>query len=235
MFDKYGKMGAYHWRECARWSPDYNPPLVARYGMIEKRMRGGRVLDLGAGDGYLSGRLAPRCQHVVALEAEPGGVALARKMLQDHDNVEVMQGDAYRIPFPDGQFDSVAMADVIEHLDEPERALAEAARVLRDDGVALVTTPVWRPDRIWDERHVKEYTADELKSLLASSFRSVEMVFAWPRFWSDLYRTRLGWRALKLVASAGLNPFAVESATSEGFCQMLAIAREPRRAGIGMA
>ena len=67
MFDKYEKMGAYHWRECDRGSSVYNPPLVARYKMILDRIPNGRVVDLGAGDGYLAGQLAARCAQVSAL------------------------------------------------------------------------------------------------------------------------------------------------------------------------
>jgi hypothetical protein len=97
------------------------------------------------------------------------------------------------------------------------------------DGTAYITTPVWRPDRIWDTRHVKEYRADELEALLAPHFGTIEMAFAWPRFWSDLYRTRIGWRALKYAGRLGVNPFTRESGDSAGYCQMLAVCRQPRQ------
>lgn len=233
LFDKYVTMGAYHWRECDRRSPNYNPPLVARYEMVLSRVPHGRVLDVGAGDGYLTGRLAERCREVVGLEYEPSGVELARAMLVDRPNATVEQGDAYRIPFADGAFDAVVMADVIEHLDRPSDAVAEIARVLTAQGVALVTTPHWRPDRTWDVRHVKEFTAEELKLLLSKHFDSVDLVFAWPRIWSDLYRTRVGWRLLRLLGRAGVNPFRAESEDPEGFCQILAICRARRGAKRG--
>lgn len=228
MFDKYRLAGAYHWRECDPGSPEFNPPLVARYDMILRRAFGTRVLDVGAGDGYLTARLANQYEYAVGVEAETSGIAMARKMLAGIDNVELYGGSVYGLPFADRSFDGVVLADVIEHLDRPDQAISEIARVLTRDGAAFVTTPQWRSDRIWDPRHVKEYRPLELHALLSACFKEVRLVFAWPRFWSDLYRTRLGWRLLRLAARhSRFNPFLRESGTAHNFCQMLAIARRP--------
>lgn len=230
VFDKYEAMGAYHWRECDRRSKVYYPPLAARYEMVLRQVPHGRVLDIGAGDGYLSGRLAEICREVVGLEYEPSGVALANEMLSGRPNVSVRQGDTYALPFENAAFDAVVMADVIEHLDDPDRAVAEMARVVKDDGAVLVTTPHWRSDRVWDERHVMEYTAEQLRERMAKSFGEVTLKFGWPRAWSDFYRTRVGWRLLRAAGRWGFNPFLVESDVAEGHCQILAICRAPRRA-----
>lgn len=227
-FDKYDTAGAYHWRECDPRSPVFNPPLVARYGLILSRARGGRALDVGAGDGYLTARLAERCDSVTGLEYERAGVAAAKEMLAGIPNASVEHGSAYEIPFEDNSFDVITMADVIEHLENPEAAVAEIARVAAPASVTYVTTPQWRPDRVWDPRHVKEYTPDEFKALVRRGFKTVEMVYAWPRRWSALYRTRVGWRALRFAGRRGFNPFTMESEAPEGFCQMMAIGREPR-------
>ena len=211
-------------------SNQYNPPLAARYEAVIKRAPKGRILDVGAGDGYLSGRLAAVARQVDSIEYEESGVELARKMLEGRTNVTVHQGDSYALPFENGVFDGVVMADVIEHLETPEQAVREMARVSTKDGVTLVSTPHWRPDRVWDTRHVKEFTAEELRELLSVGFDSVEMVFCWPRFWSDFYRTPIGWRGLRLLGRMGLNPFTRESQTADGFCQIIAICRQPKPA-----
>lgn len=54
-------------------------------------------------------------------------------------------GDASRLPFADGAFDCVLLLDVLEHVDMPEAALAEAARVLRPGGDLLLTIPFAYP------------------------------------------------------------------------------------------
>lgn len=227
-FDKYDDHGAYHWRECDRLSPVYNPPLVARYGMVLSRARGGRALDVGAGDGYLTARLADYCESVIGLEYECAGVAAANEMLADIPNANMQQGSAYEMPSEDDIFDVITMADVIEHLDAPEQAVLEMAWVAAPGSATYVTTPQWRPDRVWDKRHVREYTPSELQQLMGLGLNSVEMVYAWPRRWSDFYRTRLGWRAMRLAGKLGFNPFTSESTLPVGYCQMLAIARFPK-------
>lgn len=228
LFDKYELMGAYHWKECDRNSKEYNPPLVARYNMIAKRVNGGCVLDIGAGDGFLSGLVAKKCDSVIAIEYESSGAKLARSMLSKFENVEVIQGDSYLLPFTDHQFDWVLMADVIEHLDQPDKAVSEMARVVRLDGTVCVTTPQWRPDRVWDKRHIKEFRPEELREQLESYFKFVEIHYAWPKLWSDIYCTRIGWRLLKLIGRAGINPFDKESSKPENYGQMLAICRHLR-------
>lgn len=227
-FDKYDDKGAYHWRECDPRSNVYNPPLVARYGMVLDRACGARALDVGAGDGYLTARLAETCGNVIGLEYECAGVAAANKMLVDISNARVQQGSAYEMPFEDDIFDVITMADVIEHLDAPEQAVLEMARVAAPGSTTYVTTPQWRTDRVWDKRHVKEYTPSELMQLMEVGFNSIEMVYAWPRCWSDFYRTKIGWRAMRLAGKLGFNPFARESVFPNNYCHMLAICRGPK-------
>ncbi|QYJ00067.1 class I SAM-dependent methyltransferase [Thalassovita mediterranea] len=226
-FDKYDEGGAYHWRECDRRSSVFNPPLAARYEMVLSRAAGVRALDVGAGDGYLTARLTENCEDVIGLEYEDAGVASATEMLAGFPNASVLKGSAYEIPFENNSFDVVTMADVIEHLEAPEAAVVEMARVAKPNSATFVTTPQWRADRVWDVRHVKEYTPEELKELMERAFRNVEMVYAWPQRWSDFYRTKIGWRALRLAGRYGFNPFKTESASPSGFCQMLAIGRDP--------
>lgn len=224
-FGKYAESGAYHWRECDRTSPGwtYNPPLVARYRMVLDEVDGGRVLDIGGGDGYIAGRIATACREVVVIDNEDSGVVLAQQILRDFANVRVMKDDAYKLSFHDGEFDIVLMTDVIEHLDHPDAAAAEAARVMAPNGKTLITTPQWSADRPLDFHHVKEYKPQELIDLLSEHFAQVEMRYGIPKMWADLYNTKVGWRALKLAGRAGFNPFVKTSSAPEQFCHMLAI------------
>ncbi|MEL6977865.1 MAG: class I SAM-dependent methyltransferase, partial [Pseudomonadota bacterium] len=228
-FDKYAAMGAYHWRECDPLDAAFNPPLAARYQMIARRLTGGDVVDIGAGDGYLTGLAAARCRSVAAIEADKAGVALARRMLAERRNVTILEADACALPFANESFDIAMMADVIEHLPAPAPALREIARVLRPGGAALITTPRRVAHRVWDPRHEREYAPDELIEEIGAAFGEVTLRFAWPLLWSRLYRTKLGWRALKWAGRRGFNPFLRESAAPDGFGQMLAIASKPKK------
>ena len=90
-----------------------------------------------------------------------------------------MRGDATRMPFPDGSFDRVIAAEVLEHIPDDRRALREIARVLRPGGQVAVTVPAWLPERIcWrlsDDYHnvpgghVRIYTRAEMETKLAQA------------------------------------------------------------------
>lgn len=58
------------------------------------------------------------------------------------------QGDALALPFPDGCFDRIIAAEVLEHIPDDEGAMRELARVLRPGGTMAVTVPRWYPELI---------------------------------------------------------------------------------------
>jgi SAM-dependent methyltransferase len=100
-----------------------------------------RVLDVGCAFAYGSAAIAARApagRAVVGLERNSEHVALARERFPW---ITVIDADATMLPFADDSIDAVLMLDVIEHLDRPEQALAEAHRVLRPDGVLVVSVP----------------------------------------------------------------------------------------------
>jgi SAM-dependent methyltransferase len=234
-FDKYDDRGAYHWNECSPDSPAFNPPLVARYAVVKKAVeqlpRRRHVLDVGCGDAYLIASVRHLADKVQGVDPEAAAVALATDILKPWPHCSVAQGDCYALPFADGQFDTVLLTDVIEHLTEPEACLAEIARVLTDDGVLILTTPKFRPDRKWDDRHEREYRENELRELILTQFADVQISFFWPLVWCRLYNTRLGWRLCKWLGRLIWNPFLRESTTaSERFGQLKAVCRVPRRA-----
>jgi SAM-dependent methyltransferase len=85
-------------------------------------------------------------------------------------------GDATAMPFEDASFDAVIAAEVLEHVPDDTRAMAEIARVLKPGGRLAVTVPAWLPERIcWrlsDDYHnvpgghVRIFTRPELQAKL---------------------------------------------------------------------
>lgn len=98
-----------------------------------------RVLEAGCGTGYLSQVLQnDRGWPVVAMDLSAEGLRFARKR-----NVErLVQGDATRLPFADGEFDLVLSMDVLAHLPKPLEvdAVHEMARTLRRGGLLVIRT-----------------------------------------------------------------------------------------------
>jgi ubiquinone/menaquinone biosynthesis C-methylase UbiE len=96
------------------------------------------VGDLGCGTGQLTAALAPFVRHVVAVDASAAMLQAAKKRLHGFDNVELRRGDLEALPIADARLDAATLALVLHHLPEPDRALADVARVLKPRGRLLI-------------------------------------------------------------------------------------------------
>jgi SAM-dependent methyltransferase len=102
-----------------------------------------RVLDAATGPGYVAERAATRGAHPVGVDISEGMLDLARSR---QPQLEFRWADAESLPFEDESFDAVVGGFVLNHLPHPERAMAEAGRVLAPGGA--VAYSVWdRPER----------------------------------------------------------------------------------------
>jgi arsenite methyltransferase len=109
---------------------------------------GERVLDIGAGPGLLAAELAADVgAHgaVTGLDPSESMLALAarRELPPGAAPLELVRGDAYVLPFPDGRFDAAVSTQVYEYVDDVARALREVRRVLRSSGRLLVLDTDW--------------------------------------------------------------------------------------------
>ncbi len=100
----------------------------------------GDVLDVASGDGALAELVAPRAASVTCLDVSPKVIAAAERRLSALDNVRFVQGDMHALPFEAGAFDAVMLMNCLTYAERPQRAIAEAARVLRPDGVLTGVT-----------------------------------------------------------------------------------------------
>jgi SAM-dependent methyltransferase len=102
-----------------------------------------RVLDVATGPGYVAERAATRGANPIGVDISDGMLELARSRQAELD---FRWGDAEELPFEDARFDAVVGGFVLNHLPHPERAMAEAVRVLAPGGA--VAFSVWdRPER----------------------------------------------------------------------------------------
>jgi SAM-dependent methyltransferase len=103
-------------------------------------LAGTRVLEVGAGSGRDSIELVRRGANVWVVDYTPSALRLIAKQ-PGGDRLLRVCGDAFQLPFADGSFDVVFHQGLLEHFREPQRLLAENARVLKRGGLLLVDVP----------------------------------------------------------------------------------------------
>ena len=122
------------------------PPLsrsMERHGFAEQRQRmlaptSGRVVEVGAGNGLNFAHYPAAVLEVVAVEPEDHLRDLAREAAALATvPVDVVDGVAEELPFPDGSFDAAVASLVLCSVEEPDRAAAELLRVLRPGGLLV--------------------------------------------------------------------------------------------------
>ena len=96
------------------------------------------VGDLGCGTGQVCAALAPFVARVIAVDASGAMLQAAKTRLQRFDNIELRRGDLEALPIDDARLDAATLMLVLHHVPEPERALAEVARVLKPGGRLVI-------------------------------------------------------------------------------------------------
>jgi ubiquinone/menaquinone biosynthesis C-methylase UbiE/DNA-binding transcriptional ArsR family regulator len=146
---------------------------------IARHLTAGKIesfLDAGTGTGRMLELIAPHAGRAIGIDVSPDMLAIARdRLLRGNiQNAQVRLGDTYRLPFPNGSaasgFDVVLFHQVLHYLDDPQHAVAEAARVMTPGGKILIAdfTP-----------HKEEFLREEFAHRrLGFSDREVEGWFA---------------------------------------------------------
>ncbi len=130
----------------------------------------GDVLEIGTGMGYGIEVVAPSAKRYVTIDKS------CAYNVELPANAEFCQMAVPPLKFADESFDFVISFQVIEHIKQDREFVAEVSRVLRKGGMFIVSTPNAPMSLTRNPWHVREYTAQELKALLAPNFASVEML-----------------------------------------------------------
>eukprot|EP00698_Gefionella_okellyi_P009679 TRINITY_DN247_c0_g1_i1.p1 TRINITY_DN247_c0_g1~~TRINITY_DN247_c0_g1_i1.p1 ORF type:complete len:274 (+),score=32.50 TRINITY_DN247_c0_g1_i1:76-897(+) len=122
-----------------------NPTRIAyfdRYWLKAYPTRAGRFLEIGSGGGIGTEALAKLGYNMHGVDLSPNSVQEASRHAADSGltNVRYEVGNAYSLPFADATFDGVVLMDVLEHLHDLQRCVAEVKRVLKPHGVFVFDT-----------------------------------------------------------------------------------------------
>jgi SAM-dependent methyltransferase len=139
---------------------------------------GRRILNVGAGQGSFTRLLEERGYEVVSSDVSPESLDVLRAQARG----DVVHADMTELPFADESFDAVVAGEVIEHIEDDRRALIEARRVLRTDGVLALSVPAhpdwFGPSDRW-AGHVRRYARDGLVEVVAAAGLTTERLRPW--------------------------------------------------------
>ena len=150
-----------------------------RYAFAAHFARGKRVLDLACGEGYGANILAREAEYVAGVEIDKPTIQHARSRYIT-DNLEFIEGSILDVPIEgEEMFDVVVCFEAIEHIAEHDKLLSEAKRLLKDDGLFIVSTPnktVYTDEHDYHNPfHIKELYFDEFESLLRQYFKNLRI------------------------------------------------------------
>jgi len=152
---------------------------IRRYQLANKYCKSGLILDLGCGLGWGTNFLSSK-GNVIGVDIDKDSIKKANEKYKHNKNVKFVVADAINLPFKHGSFDTVVSIEDIEHVKNQRKYLEEVYRVLKDNGILILTTPndgnlINRiADKIGYKRtknpyHTREFQHKELLSFLKSN------------------------------------------------------------------
>ena len=109
------------------------------YELIRPIVKAKTVLELAAGTGMIAKNIVNAAAHIEATDASAEMIAEAKRYNRSaklHFSVQ----DMFSLPYADGSFDAVIVSNALHIVPQPEKALREIRRVLKDDGVLIAPT-----------------------------------------------------------------------------------------------
>ena len=177
--------------------------LVDRfYGVVEGLLQScaselSAVLEIGVGEGFSTQRIRGMLSEGMTLEASEYRADLAQLAQQRNPGIRISQESIYALKRDSDSFDLVLCLEVLEHLEDPEAALKELARVSRKYAIVSVPRePIWRMLNLMRGKYISALgnTPGHLQHWSTRAFRN----FVEPVFHVLAVRTPLPWTVMLL-------------------------------------
>jgi len=212
------------------------PDVVAQRQEVRRLLAlrpGERVVDIGAGPGFLVAEMAAEGARVVAVDPSASMRELARGRDVDF---EVVDGSAERLPLPDGSVDAAVATQVLEYVPDVPGALAEIRRVLRPGGRVLLLDTDWDsvvwhsgdPDRTravldaWEEHLADPYLPRTLGGALREAGFVEVTPSVWPLFNAGADRNTFSATLVPVIAAFVVGRRGVTEESARGWVDDLA-------------
>lgn len=115
--------------------------IVAQLRRLGQFQPGGRLLDVGCGDGVFTLELGKGFREVYGIDVQDDFIARFRETARDDPRFTILNLSAAAMSFPDAFFDTIVTIETLEHVADLPQTAAEICRVLRPGGELLITVP----------------------------------------------------------------------------------------------
>lgn len=159
-------------RFCPQVKGEISLEHYLRYLLASGLAAGLDTLDMACGEGYGSSLLAKKAKSVVGVDISPQAIEHAQSTYKA-ENLSFLEGDAAAIPLPDASVDFVVSFETIEHLRNQEKMLDEIRRVLRPNGLLMLSSPERAANEDAAGRnpfHERELYKAELEEMIRARF-----------------------------------------------------------------
>jgi len=136
-----------------------------------------QVLEIGTGEGAFAKQILPLSRSYIGVEYDPGACEKARRHVGG--DVEIIAGDARKLPFGDNQFSFVVCLEVLEHLGDYQAGVKNIHRCVNHSGAAIISVPYRRigGKSLVNPYHIYEPGEAELVSMFRRLFATVEVYY----------------------------------------------------------
>ena len=141
---------------------------LKRWNLLSKFFKGGKLIDIGCLDS-----LIPIMMKIKYPFSEVYGLDHSEETIEflknEYPMVSYIKRDLYQTGFPKNCFNYVVMGEVIEHLEDPEKAIKEAMRILKPRGILALSTPsneAVEPGAVDKEHHLWSFEMKDIKRML---------------------------------------------------------------------
>jgi ubiquinone/menaquinone biosynthesis C-methylase UbiE len=150
-----------------------------RYAIASNYIEGKVVLDIASGEGYGSNLMSEKASFVYGVDIDSNTVDKA-KLKYKKENLEFRIGSANEIPIENNSIDVVISFETLEHHDKHEEMMLEIKRVLKSNGLLIISTP----DKLYysdvrnfkNKFHIKELYKDEFVNLMFDNFNRMQLL-----------------------------------------------------------
>lgn len=150
-----------------------------RYAIVENYIKNKIVMDIACGEGYGSNIIKNNAKFVYGIDLDKNTIEHA-KVKYKASNLKFLSGSTSKIPLENNSIEIAISFETIEHHNEHQEMMQEIKRVLKSNGIIIISTP----DKLYysDKRnfnnkfHIRELYKTDFKNLISNHFKNIQIV-----------------------------------------------------------